>query len=113
MWVETTLPPGQAPFVTVFKLSARPWAREADTARARLSQQVDGLSHPPAPFRKQMVETRGSDILLAIECVHLSKAEAEENSFAWARQIARQAQLADQEYEISVVQSAQLAPFRQ
>src|SRR5712692_5718106 len=97
--VETLLPPGQAVFVTVFKVTPTPRARDVATAGIRLQLQLEGLGlQHPQPYRKPIVNAaRDGTILLAIENVDFSQAFADASSMRWAWQIAHQAELADQE----------------
>ena len=113
--VETLLPPGQAVFVTVFKVTPKPSARRVATAATRLQRQVDGLGmNHPQPYRKPFLSvSRDGTILLAIENVHFSQADADGNSLSWAWQIAHQAGLSEQEWHIEVFESRQLTLHRQ
>jgi len=52
-------------------------------------------------------------MLLAIENVHVSQADADAISLAWAWQIAHQAELSEQEWDIEVFESRQVTPHRQ
>lgn len=115
MRVETILPPGQAVFVSVFKVTPKPRARDVATAATRLQHQLDGLGHQhPRPYRQPILSTSSDGtILLAIENVHFTQAEADANSLSWASQIARQADLSEQEWDIEVFESRQLTPLRQ
>lgn len=115
MQVETLLPPGQAVFVTVFKVTPKASARGVATAESRLARQLAGLGHQhPRPYRKPILGTSpDGTILLAIENVHFSQADADASSLAWAWQIAHQAELSDQEWDIEVFESRQLTPHRQ
>jgi len=113
--VDTLLPPGQAAFVTVFKVTPKPVARDVASAATRLQHQLDGLGlQHPQPYRKPILSaSREGTILLAIENVHLSQADADASSLAWAWQIAHQAGLTEQEWDIDVFESRQLTPHRQ
>ncbi len=115
MHVETTPPPGQATFVTVFKVTPKPRARDVATAATRLQQKLDGLGlQHPGPYRKPILSTsREGKILLAIENVHFSQADADSSSLSWAWQIAHQAGLSEQEWDIEVFGSRQLTPHRE
>ncbi len=112
--VDTLLPPGQAVYVTVFKVTPKPSARVVATAATRLQRQIDGLGlHHPQPYRKPMLSTSpDGTILLAIENVHFSQTEADVNSLTWAWQVAHQADLSEQEWGIEVFDSRQLTPHR-
>jgi hypothetical protein len=113
--VDTLLPPGQAVFVTVFKVTPKPMARDFATAANRIERELDDLrrTQHPAPYRKPMLSTSSDGtILLAIENVHFTQADADANSLSWAWQIAHQAHLSDQEYDIEVFESQELAPHR-
>jgi hypothetical protein len=91
MQIETLLPPGQAVFVTVFKITPKSRARNAASAATRLQHQIDGLGHQhPRPYRKPMLSS-SRQILLAIENVHFTQVDADANSLSWAWQIAHQA----------------------
>lgn len=115
MHVEATLPPGQAPFVTVFKVTPKARARDVASAATRLQQQLDGLGHQhPRPYRKPILSSSsGGKILLAIENVHFSQGDADASSLRWAWQIAHQAGLSEQEWDFEVFESRQLTPHRQ
>jgi hypothetical protein len=115
MQLAATLPPGQAPFVTVFKVTAKSRARDVATAANRLQQQLDGLGQQhPRPYRKPMLSSSSDGtILLAIENVHFSQADADANSLSWAWQIANEAGLSQQEWDVEVFESRQLAPHRE
>ncbi len=115
MHVDTLLPPGQAVFVTVFKVTRKPRARDVATAATRLQHEIDGLGlQHPQPYRKPILSTsRDGTILLAIENVHLSETDAEASSLGWAWQIAHQAGLSEHELDIEVLESRQLTPHRQ
>lgn len=110
--VDTLLPPGQAVFVTVFKVTPKPRARDVATAASRLQQQLDGLGlQHPQPYRKPILSSSSDGtILLAIENVHFTQADADTNSLSWAWQIAHQAGLSEQEWDVEVFESRQLTP---
>jgi hypothetical protein len=115
MQIETLLPPGQAVFVTVFKVTPKSRARNVATAATHIGRELDGLRHTqhPEPYRKPILSTSSDGtILLAIENVHLTQADADENSRAWAWQIAHQAGLSEHEWDIAVVASQQVTPYR-
>lgn len=113
--VDTLLPPGQAVFVTVFKVTPKPRARDAGTAASRLQQQLDGLGlNHPQPYRKPTLSVAsGGTVLLAIENVHFSQGDADASSLSWAWQIAHQAGLSETEWDIETLESRQLTPHRQ
>ena len=114
--MTASVPRGMAVFGSVFRISAKPWARAAESAAARLQFQLDLLNrtHHPWPFRKPFLRVAlDGSILLAIENVHHSQAEADAGSLAWARQIARESDISDQEWEIALFQSHQVAPHEQ
>jgi len=115
MQVETLLPPGRAVFVTVFKVMPEARARDVATAATRLQRTLEGLGHQhPRPYRKPILSTsRDGTILLAIENVHFRQADADANSLRWAWQIAHQAGLSEQEWDIDVFESRQVTPHRQ
>src|SRR6266516_759696 len=110
------LPPVQAVFATVFKLTPRPHATNVASAPTRLETQLDALNRTPhpSPYRKPLISPAlHSAMLLAIENVHVSQADADAISLAWAWQIAHQAELSEQEWDIEVFESRQVTPHRQ
>jgi hypothetical protein len=116
MQLATTLPPGQAIFATVFKFAPRPRARNVSSAASRLQLQLDELnrSSHPVPYRKPFLSPAPHGaLLLAIENVHFTQADADANSLSWAWQIAHQAGMSEFEWDAQVVASRQLTPHRQ
>jgi hypothetical protein len=115
MQVETLLPPGQAVFVTVFKVTPKARARGVAMAATRLQRQLEGLGHQhPRPYRKPILSTsRDGTIMLAIENVHFTQADADASSLGWAWQIAHQAGLSEQEWDAEVFESRQLTTHRE
>jgi hypothetical protein len=113
--VDALLPPGQAVFVTVFKVTPKPGVRDVATATSRLQRQIDGLGlHHPRPYRKPMLSSaQDGTILVAIENVHFTQADADANSLSWAWQVGHHAELSEQEWDIEVFESRQLTPHRQ
>lgn len=101
-----------AVFGSVFRISAKSWARTKEDAAARLQLQLDllNLTQHPSPYRKPFLKVANDgSVLLAIENVHRSQTEAEEGSLSWARRIARQSGISDQEWNIELLESQLVA----
>ena len=110
------VPPGMAVFGSVFAISPKAWARDTVGVGDRLRAQFDLLNRTqhPWPFRKPFLNVApDGTILLAIENVERTQAHADDNSIRWAWQIAHQAGLSQAEWEITVVASDQVTPYRQ
>ena len=106
---------GQAVFATVVKFTPKPRARDVSGAPARLQAQLDLLNRTPhpAPYRKPfMTPAPHGSLLLALENVHFSQAEADKGSLSWACQIAHQAGMSELEWDADIEASQQVTPHR-
>jgi len=115
MPVAPMLPLGQAVFATVFMFMPKPQARNVGTAAGRLQYELDLLNRSghPVPYRKPFMRPApDGGLLLAIENVHLTQADADANSLTWAWQIAHQAGLSELEWDIAVVASHKITAHR-
>jgi len=115
MHVEALLPPRQAVFATVFKFAPKARARNVASAATRLQMQLDELNRMghPLPYRKPFLSPAPHGaILLAIENVHFTQADADANSLSWAWQIAHQAELSELDWDVQVVAAQQLTEHR-
>ena len=110
------LAPGQAVFGTVVKFSPWPHAQNVSSAPTRLQLQLDLLNQTPHPYpyRKPfMAPAPHGSLLLALENMHFTQAEADAGSLSWAWQIARQAEMSELEWDATVEASQQVTPHRQ
>jgi hypothetical protein len=113
--IATLLPPGQAVFATVVKFTPKRRVRGVESAPSRLQLQLDGLNRSPhpAPYRKPLMRTASQGaILLALENVHFSQAEADASSLSWAWQIAHEACISEFEWDAGVCASQRVTPHR-